>query len=383
MNVGVIAEYNPFHNGHLYHLKKVKEMFPNSNLILILIGNFTQRGEASIINKWDKAKVALEYGYDLVVELPFIFATQAASIYAKGSIDILNSLNCNYLVFGSESDDINTLNELATLTYDNKDYEDLVKKYNSLGINYPSACSLALKDISGKLINKPNDVLGLEYIKQIKKTNSKIVPICIKRTNEYHEIKITNTIASASSIRKNLNDKNSIKKVMPESIIKYISDINHDKYFNLLKYEILSSDNLNCYLGVNEGIENKLKKEIIHSKDLNEFILRVKSKRYSYNNISRMLLHIVCKIKKEDNDLNLKYIRVLGLSDNGKKILKKSKKNINIPIITKYKKEYNKLFKNDYKANLIYSLIANYDIKDEFKSSIKINEKNRSTNNSM
>ena len=375
MNVGVIAEYNPFHNGHLYHLKKVKEMFPNSNLILILIGNFTQRGEASIINKWDKAKIALEYGYDLVVELPFIFATQAASIYAKGSIDILNSLNCNYLVFGSESDDINTLNELATLTYDNKEYEDLVKKYNSLGINYPSACSLALKDISGKLINKPNDVLGLEYIKQIKKTNSKIVPICIKRTNEYHEIKITNTIASASSIRKNLNDKNSIKKVMPESIIKYISDINHDKYFNLLKYEILSGDNLNCYLGVNEGIENKLKKEIIHSKDLNDFILRVKSKRYSYNNISRMLLHIVCKIKKEDNDLNLKYIRVLGLSDNGKKILKESKKNINIPIITKYKKKYNKLFKNDYKANLIYSLITNYDIKNEFKSSIKVNEK--------
>ena len=120
MNVGVIAEYNPFHNGHLYHLKKVKEMFPNSNLILILIGNFTQRGEASIINKWDKAKISLEYSYDLVVELPFIFATQAASIYAKGSIDILNSLNCNYLVFGSESDDINTLNELATLTYDKK-----------------------------------------------------------------------------------------------------------------------------------------------------------------------------------------------------------------------------------------------------------------------
>ena len=375
MNVGVIAEYNPFHNGHLYHLKKVKEMFPNSNLILILIGNFTQRGEASIINKWDKAKIALEYGYDLVVELPFIFATQAASIYAKGSIDILNLLNCDYLVFGSESDDINTLNELATLTYDNKEYEDLVKKYNSSGINYPSACSIALKDISGKLINKPNDVLGLEYIKRIKKTNSKIVPICIKRTNEYHEIKITNTIASASSIRKNLNDKNSIKKVMPESIIKYITDINHDKYFNLLKYEILSSDNLKEYLGVNEGIENKLKKEIIYSKDLNEFILRVKSKRYSYNNISRMLLHIVCKIKKEDNDLNLKYIRVLGLSDNGKKILKESKKNINIPIITKYKKEYNKLFKNDYKANLIYSLITNYDIKNEFKSSIKVNEK--------
>ena len=100
--IGVIAEYNPFHNGHIYHLNKVKEMFPDSYLILVLIGNFTQRGEISIINKWNKTKIALEYGYDLVVELPFSFATQSASFYAKGAIEILDNLNCDYLVFGSE-----------------------------------------------------------------------------------------------------------------------------------------------------------------------------------------------------------------------------------------------------------------------------------------
>ena len=133
------------------------------------------------------------------------------------------------------------------------------------------------------------------------------------------------------------------------------------------------SDNLPNYLGVNEGIENKLKKEIGCSNNLNELILKVKSKRYSYNNISRMLLHIVCKFKKEENNLNLKYIRVLGLNNNGKKIIKETKKNTNIPIITKYKKEYDILFKNEYKANLVYSLITNYDIKNEFRSAIKAN----------
>ena len=131
--VGVIAEYNPFHNGHLYHLEKVKEMFPNCSYILILIGNFTQRGEISVINKWNKTKIALKYGYDLVVELPYLLSTQSANFYAKGCIDILNYLNCNYLVFGSETNDIDLFNSLANLTYNNNKYEEKIKEYVSKG----------------------------------------------------------------------------------------------------------------------------------------------------------------------------------------------------------------------------------------------------------
>ncbi len=371
VNVGVIAEYNPFHNGHLYHLNKVKEMFPNSNLILILTGNFTQRGEISIINKWDKTKIALDYGFDLVVELPFCFATESARVFAKGSIDILNLLNCNYLVFGSESNNINLLKELASLTYNNELYDKLINKYSKKGVNYPTACFLALKDITGKEINKPNDILAFEYIKRIMKINSNIIPISIKRTNSYHENKINSSIASATAIRKNINDTNAIKKVIPNNVLKYITKIDHDKYFNLLKYEILTNNNLSQYIDVSEGIENKLKKEIINCNNLNELILKIKSKRYSYTKLSRMLLHIICKLKKDENYKDLRYLRILGLSNNGKKIIKECKNNINIPIITKYKKEYNNLFKTDYKANLVYSLITNYDIKNEFRSSIK------------
>ena len=372
--VGVIAEYNPFHNGHIYHLNKIKKMFPGSYYILILIGNFTQRGEISIINKWDKTRIALDYGYDLVAELPYIFSTQSANYYAKGAIEMLDKLDCDYLVFGSESNDIKMFEEIANATSNNEKYEQLIKEYTSKGNSYPVSCSLALKNFTGKLINKPNDILALEYIRNIKLLNSKIKPISIKRTNSYHEKEITKKITSATSIRKNINDIKKISNTMPKISLNLINKINYDKYFELVKYQIMSSSDLNCYLDVDEGIENKLKKSINSAENINDFILSVKSKRYSYNKIQRMLLHIVCKIKKEDNDLNLKYIRILGMSHKGKKVLKDVKDKINIPIITKYKKKYDNLFLTEKKVSMIYSLITNYDINNDFKSSIKTKE---------
>lgn len=368
--VGIIAEYNPFHNGHIYHLNKVKEMFPDSYLILVLVGNFTQRGDVSVINKWDKTKIALNNNIDLVVELPFNIATSSANYYAKGAVDILNKLDCDYLVFGSETNDVDLLKKLVNITKDNKDYEEKVKSYLNKGYNYPKACSLALKDISNKTIDKPNDVLALEYVRNIIITNSKIIPISIKRTNNYHEEDVSGNITSATSIRKNINNKNIIKDSLPLESLKLISNISLNDYFNYIKYEIISNDNLNEILDVNEGIENKLKKEIYNSKTIDKLILNTKSKRYSYNRIKRMLLHILTKTKKDYNT-DIKYIRVLGLNNNGKKVLKDIKKTIDVPIITKFKKEYELLFKDDIKAAKIYSLITNYDVKEEFKSAIQ------------
>lgn len=369
MKIGVIAEYNPFHNGHLYHLNKVKEMFPDSELILVLIGNFTQRGDVSIINKWDKTKIALDYGFNLVVELPFNFSISSANIYAKGAIDILNLLNCDYLVFGSETNDIELLKNIVNETNNNKEYNKKIKEYIDKGYNYPTSCSLALQDISNILIDKPNDVLALEYVRNIINTNSKITPISIKRNNNYHSDKIIGEIASATSIRKNINNKELIKKTMPEISLNLINNININDYFNYLKYEIIINDNLDEILDVDEGIENKLKKEVLSCNSIDELITRVKSKRYSYSKIKRMLIHILCKVKK-DYCKDIKYIRVLGFDNKGQKILKECK-DINIPIITKFKKEHYELMKDDIKASKIYSLITNYDINLEFRSSIK------------
>lgn len=368
--VGVIAEYNPFHNGHLYHLNKVKKMFPNSYIILVLAGNFTQRGDVSIINKWDKTKLALKYGFDLVIELPFNIATSSANYYAKGAIDILNKLGCDYLVFGSETNDVELFKELVTITKDNSEYEKKVKSYLNKGYNYPKSCSLALKDVSNKVIDKPNDVLALEYVRSMINSNSKIKPISIKRTNDYHEEEILGEITSATSIRKNIDNKRIIENTLPKDSLELIENVSLNDYFNYIKYEIISNDKLNDILDVDEGIENKLKKEIYNSKTIDELILNTKSKRYSYNRIKRMLLHILTKTKK-DYDTSVKYIRVLGLNNNGKKILKDVKNIIDVPVITKFKKEYEVLFKDDIKASKIYSLITNYDFKNEFKSAIQ------------
>ncbi len=367
--VGIIAEYNPFHNGHLYHLNKVKNMFPNSYLILVLIGNFTQRADISIINKWDKTKIALEYGFDLVVELPYNIATSSASIYALGAIEILDELNCDYLVFGSETNDVEKFKEIAIKTSKNKIYQDKIKYFLDKGFNYPKSCSLALEHLFKDKIDKPNDVLALEYVRSIINLKSKIKPISIKRTNNYNDTNINDKITSASSIRKNISNKELIINTLPKKSYDLINNINYDDFFKYLKYEILTNDNLNDILDVDEGIENKLKKEIISVDKLEDLILKVKSKRYSYNRIKRMLLHILTKTKK-DYDKEVKYIRVLGMNLNGMKILKEAKKNSNLQIVTKFKKEYYKLFEDDIKASKLYSLLTKYDVKRDFSKPI-------------
>lgn len=362
--VGIIAEYNPFHNGHLYHLNKVKEMFPNSPIIIILGGNFMQRGEPSIINKWDKAKIALEYGADLIIELPFQFASQSADIFAKGGISLLKHLKVKYLVFGSESNNIELLIDLAKKSLDNKNYNKKVKEYLDKGYNYPSALSMGLDD----KIKKPNDILGLCYTKEILKQKASIEPITIKRTNEYHNLKLNSHITSASSIRKALRDKKDVKEYVPEITYKYLQNTLHFKenYFHLLKYKILSDiNNLNKYQTVDEGIENKIKKVIVNATSLEDLINEIKSKRYTYNRIMRMLIHILTSFTKEEARLknNIEYIRILGFNNNGKEYLNKIKKDISIPIISKYSKIYDKLLSLELRITSIYASILDEENK--------------------
>ena len=166
MNIGIICEYNPFHYGHLYHLNKIKEIYPDSNIILVLSGWITERGDLSLIDKFKKADIALKYGVNLVVELPFKYI-QSADYFAKGAVGILNELKCDTIVFGSESNNVDELINLATIQLNNKKYDKLVKEYLNEGINYPTAMSKALKTITNKTIDTPNDILGLSYVKEI------------------------------------------------------------------------------------------------------------------------------------------------------------------------------------------------------------------------
>ncbi len=361
MAVGIICEYNPFHNGHIYHLEKVKEIAKDEPIILVMSGNFTQRGNISIIEKYDKAKIALDYGIDLVVELPFEFATQSSDFFAKGSIKLLNELKCNKLIFGSESNNVDELINLANIQLNNKKYNSLVKEELDKGINYPTAMSNALKKISKSTITTPNDLLGLSYIKEIIKNKYEIEPITIKRTNDYNSKELTDSISSASSIREALKNNQDISTTLPKKSLNRIIKYDENKYFELLKYKIISDKDLSIYQTVDEGIDNKLKKEIYKSNNIDELINNIKSKRYTYNKISRMLTHIICSFTKEDNKKNteISYIKILGFSNKGKEYLNKIKKKIDIPIITNINKNNISLLELDIKTDSIYNLLTN------------------------
>ncbi len=365
--IGIICEYNPFHNGHLYQIKKIKETYKDSLIIVCLSSCFMQRGEASILNKWDKTRLAIESGVDLVLELPFAFATQYQDIFAKGALTILNHLKIDTLVFGSECNDIELLNNLASIQLKDDGYNHLIKRYLDLGLNYPTSLSKALFDISGVKLDKPNDLLALAYIKEIIKNNYDIKPFSIRRTSDYHNSNLDSDIVSASTIRKLLKDGVNVNNYLPYNIYDYLSEIDEDKYFALLKYQIINNiDCLDKFQTVDEGIENRIIKYINMVTSKEELILKVKSKRYTYNKINRMFTHILTNFTKEDaKDLEIEYLRVLGFNTRGKNYLNKIKKDIDIPIINKYIPNMYKCLDIEFRVSLIYSLILK-DKGDDF-----------------
>ena len=369
--IGIIAEYNPFHFGHLYQLKKVKEKYPDSLIILITNSFFTQRGDVTILNKYDKAKLALDNNIDLIVELPFAYATQSADIFAYGALYILNQLKIDILIFGSESNNIEKLTLVANTQLKNKEYNNLVKKYLETGINYPTALNKALIDLAGISISEPNDLLGLSYVKEIIKNKYNITPDTIQRIGSYHDKTPTQNIANATLIRKKINNKENISKYIPKEEEKLLNkNISLNNYFPYLKYKILSTENLEIYQTVEEGIENRIKKEIYNSSSWEELVNNIKTKRYTYNKINRMLIHILTSFTKEEaKNINIDYIKIIGFNLEGKKYLNRIKKNISIPLIYNYKKNTSKLLDIEQRVASIYYLPINTNqTKNEYKT---------------
>jgi len=362
MNViGVVCEYNPMHLGHLYQIKEIKRMYPDSVVVIVAGSCFTQRGDICLINKWNKCKIALNNDIDLVIELPFVFSTQSADIFAKGAVSLLNYLGVDTIVFGSESNDISMFESIVRTQLFDKNYDTIVKKYLDTGINYPTAMSKALKDILGYTINEPNDILAISYIKEIIKNNYNINFVSIKRTNSYHGQSVGNDfIVNASLIRKLHNNGEDVSNYIVKDSYSYLyKNLSIKNCFSYLKYQIINQDISNIQT-VDEGIHNKLKKEIIYCNSYDELITKIKSKRYTYNKISRMLLHILTNFTKDEADnISIDYIRLLGFSENGQQHLNKIKKNLNIPIITNYRKNISAIFDIEYRITCIYSILVN------------------------
>ena len=369
-SIGIIAEYNPFHNGHIYQINKIKELYPDYNIIVVMAGNFTERGDMAIIDKFKRTEIALNHGIDLVIELPFPFSTQSADFFAYGAITILEKLKVEKLIFGSESDNIDDLKIIAETQLNNQEFDKLVKIYSKFGNNYPTAISNAIFDLTQKKITTPNDLLGVSYIKTILENNYKIEPITIKRINNYHKKELENFISSATSIREALKTNKSIENTIPKDSLKYFDNLHFiDDYFDIIKYKILTENDLSIYQTVDEGIDKLLKKVIKKSNNYEELINNIKSKRYTYNKINRMLLHILCNFTKEKRNTlnNISYIRILGFNNKGKNYLNSIKKDVDIPIISKIKKNKDSMLEYELETTDIYNLKGNNQIKEENK----------------
>lgn len=396
--LGLIVEYNPFHNGHLYHLNESKKITNATHTIAVMSGNFMQRGTPALLDKFTRAEMAVRNGVDLVVELPTLYACQSAEIFAHGGISLLNSLNCvNSICFGSEIGDIDILYLISKILIDEPiDFKIKLKDYLDKGLPFPKARASALfyyitenklYDTSEEdllnMLNSPNNILGIEYIKSILKLNSKIKPYTINRINSgYNSLNVNDSICSASAIRNALknNSLNTINYTMPKDtydIINRVIESGFNLVYNEDFYQILSSiiirdkDNLTDYFEVNEGIENKIYNSIFKCHNIETLQNEIKSKRYTMTKISRTLNNIMLGIKGGDilktKDLtNIPYVRVLAFNEKGCEILKEIKKNSEIEVITKFSKIkhidsdiFNTLINYDIKATNMYSLIYN------------------------
>lgn len=361
--LGIIAEYNPFHNGHLYHLQKSKEITNTDYTVAIMSGNFTQRGSTSIIDKWSKTEIALKNGIDLVIELPTIYSISSAENFAEGSIKILNSLGLiDYLSFGSETSDINILNKIAdVLYYEPQEYKNILTDELGKGLSFPKARENALitylnaSESLTKILSSPNNILGIEYLKALKKYKSNISPICIKRLNsEYNSTKIHDNFASATAIRNLVKNKNfdAIKDLLPSSsysiLMKHVNDGSFISDLNIFEKEIIytlrkmSIEEISNLPDVSEGLEFSIKNVANSCNTINKFLNMIKSKRYTSTRIQRILLYALLGITKKDMEVSkntLPYIRILGFNENGKKLISEiSKRNPKIEIITSVKK---------------------------------------------
>ena len=395
--LGLIVEYNPFHNGHKYHLEKSKEITNATHTVAIMSGSFLQRGEPALFDKYTRAEMAVKNGVDLVIELPTLYACQSAEIFSHGAVATLNSLNCvNSLCFGSEEGNIDILQTISEiLVKEPSNFKTTLKNFLDEGIVFPVARSKALyeyiknnhllelsEDKLQQVLNSSNNILGIEYIKSLIKLNSSIKPYTITRiASKYNSTDIESNICSATAIRNSLKDNTDLKLIENVVPLHTFNEINHkintnfNPVFDYMFYDLLSStiirdvDNLTKYFEVNEGIENKIYSNVFTSKNLEELINSTKSKRYTMTKIKRTLNNILLGINRDDvikvKDLDkVPYIRILAFNNKGREIIKKIKTSSDIEIITKFSKIshvddpiFDTLIKYDLKSSNMYNLI--------------------------
>ena len=357
--LGIVAEYNPFHNGHVYHLQESKKICDTDITICVMSGNFSERGTPAIVDKWARAQMALENGIDIVIELPTIYSISSAERFAYGSIKILDMLDVDYVSFGSECGKVDILNNIANVLYNEpKEYSTILKHELSKGSSFPkareNALLLYLNDIRkyANVLSNPNNILGVEYLKILKRLDSSIIPITIQRKSVNHNDKESkDEFASSSAIRQLICKENSFKEFMPyksyailTNCIKYgkivngLSSFEKEIIYTLRKMSVAEIAELP---DVSEGLENKIKNAANECNSIRELINIIKSKRYTETRIQRVLLYAMLGITKQKFEELYKatpYLRILGMNSKGKEFLSsKLEENPRLRFITSVK----------------------------------------------
>ena len=387
--LGIIGEYNPFHNGHLYHMMQSIEQTNSNYTVCVISGNFVQRGNTSIVDKWTKAEMALKGGADLVIELPTVYSVSSAENFAEGAVKLLNNLGIvDNISFGMEAKDISLLNNIATVLYQEpKDYVTILNHELSKGISFPkareNAVMMYLNDIK-KYINvmtSSNNILAIEYLKALKKLRSTMYPVGITREKVlYNDEFIVDDFASATAIRRMITRREyeEIRKVMPKFSYNIMANnVNQGKYvidLSIFQKEILytlrkmSVAEIAELPDVSEGLENAIKNASDSCNSLVDLISIVKSKRYTQTRIQRILVYALLGITKKDMEISKKinpYIRILGVSNRGKTLISEiTRLGNNVPVITSVKKfmtesknkNLKRLLQIDINATDIYTL---------------------------
>ncbi len=384
MNItGIVAEYNPLHNGHVHHIESTKRITNSDGIICIMSGNFVQRGIPALLDKWTRTKIALLNGIDLVIELPLIYSISSAEFFAFGAVSLLNSLGIvNNLSFGSEHGNIDMLKEIAqVLNSESEDFKNILKSNLNKGLSYPVSRNNALCSIlsnndmnTSKILNLSNNILGIEYCKSLLKLNSSIAPCTIQRIgSSYNSNDLSSAFSSATSIRNFLKDNihlEFLKDKMPKSsfdLIKQNYDKNFlvfDEYiFNFCKYKALSSpkNSMENLPDASEGLHNRLFQLLCRSNSLEEFLTLSKTKRYTRTRISRILGQYFVGLDEIDSsslrNSPAQYARILGFNKRGTEILKLIKKSSSIPVYTKLPNNLNISLNMDIIATNTYSLL--------------------------
>ncbi len=376
--VGITAEYNPFHNGHLYHLEQSKLATGAQISVAAMSGNFVQRGHMAICSKWERAEAAVKCGIDLVVEIPTVFACNSAPVFASAAVEILENLGADWISFGSESGNIEELKEISRAMNEKEPLiEKLVREKVKEGLSYPrarrDAVALILGDEKADLLDLPNNILAIEYLKRIQ--NAK--PVTVKRQGPgYNELEPCEDMASASAIRSMLKISKNVETLTPEPSTEMLKKALHpseDKIFQIICAKVLTSsrEELDRVFAGGEGLGNKLKNEIRKASAYDQLIQRLKSKRYTRTRIERFISHVLLDIGAPD--LYPNYIRVLAFNKAGSRYLKEVKKKgiCSLPIITNINKDAQNdvalmsAIEKDILATDIFNLASGRNLYDE------------------